>query len=255
MNYAEQLGHYREFVLRAGFQETFATGRIEAQFESLRDWSAAGDMAAKRAWFLEQRDRCTMRVEDIPLNDCRGWLTDPVTGNITHESGDFFMVQGVRVTLSADREVTSGWDQPILTQIGYDGGLLGILRQRINGIPHYLFEAKAEPGNYGLVLLSPTLQATFSNLKRAHGGKKPRFAEFFETPEQFPVQVLFSNWMSEDGGCLHKKRNYGMLVELDPAYKLDFPGTFAWFSLWQIKEFLKEDAWVNPHIRGIISHL
>ena len=34
-----------------------------------------------------------------------------------------------------------------LTQIGFDDGLSGLLRQRINGIPHYLIEAKAEPEN------------------------------------------------------------------------------------------------------------
>jgi len=42
--------------------------------------------------------------------------------------------------------------------------------------PHYLVQAKAEPGNYGLVSLSPSVQATFSNLERAHGGRAPTFA-------------------------------------------------------------------------------
>jgi len=253
--YSEKLSTYTSFIDNLGYQDTFAKARIEAQFESVKDWSDHGDIESKKRWFEEQRSQCVMQVKEIPLRDCRGWTTDEDSGNVHHESGEFFKVEGIRVELSESREVAVGWDQPILTQIGYDGGLLGIIRKRINGVPRYLLEAKAEPGNYGLVLLSPSLQATFSNLKMAHGGKKPRFAELFESPDKFDCTVLFANWMSEDGGRLYNKRNYGMLVDVGDDFELEFPDTFNWFSLWQIKELLQEDAWVNPHIRSIISHL
>ena len=253
--YCTKLTAYREMVEDLGLQDTFATGRVEAQFECIKDWSNHGDLESKKKWFEEQKKHCQMSVETIPLKDCEGWSTSQDNGNITHKSGAFFKVEGLRISLSTEREVSTGWDQPILTQIGFDGGLLGILRKRVNGIPRYLLEAKAEPGNYGLVLLSPTLQATFSNLKRAHGGSKPRFADIFESPDPNTMEKLFSNWMSEDGGRLYNKRNYGMLIEVDEDFELEIPDTFNWFSLWQIKELLKEDAWVNPHIRGIIAHL
>jgi dTDP-4-dehydro-6-deoxy-alpha-D-glucopyranose 2,3-dehydratase len=61
--------------------------------------------------------------------------------------------------------------------------------------------------------------------------------------------------MSEDGGRLHLKRNRGMLVEIPQGHDITVPDSFAWLSMWQIKECLFENAWVNPHIRGIISHL
>jgi oxidase EvaA len=253
--YLENFYKYKSFVELLGFEETFAKARIEAQFESIKDWSEVGDIKAQKAWFLEQKAKCTMDVVEIPLNECSGWLFEEKTGNITHESESFFKIEGLRTSLSEHREVKNGWDQPILTQIGYDGGLLGILRKRINGIPHYLLEAKAEPGNYGIVLLSPTLQATFSNLECAHGGNKPKYADLFENPEKYNATVLFSNWMSEDGGRLYKKRNKGILIEVTDDMGFDIPQTFNWFSLWQIKELIKEDAWVNPHIRSIISHL
>jgi oxidase EvaA len=197
-----------------------------------------------------------MRVEDISLRETRGWIIDPETGNVSHESGEFFSVHGIRVTETTSREVGArGWDQPILEQIGYDGGLLGILRNRFSGIPHYLLEAKAEPGNYEVVQLSPTLQATFSNLKRAHRGQKPRFAQYFEEPEANQGTVLYRQWLSEDGGRLHKKRNMGMLVEVPEGHDLEVPPGFIWASMFQIKALLNENALVNPHIRGIIAHL
>lgn len=255
--YAQLLDQYRQFL---SGQTGLAVDelRLETQVESLRDWSVTQTLDQLRDWYIDQKERCSMTVTDLPLNECRGWLMDQNTGEVRHQSGEFFKVQGVRVTMSADREVgTGGWDQPMVTQIGFDGGLLGLLRKRIDGIPHYLVEAKAEPGNPDLVQISPTLQATFSNLKQAHGGKRPRFAELFEEPSNYNATELFNQWMSEDGGRLHLKRNRGMLVEVPPDYTIneqELP-TFTWASLYQLKALLKENSWVNPHIRGIISHL
>lgn len=252
--FADAVERYRRFLDTAGVVVPFL--RVESHVESTCDWSQVATMGDVMAWFEGQRASCPMRVADIPLNEARGWIVDPDTGDVRHESGEFFTVHGIRVTQSVGREVGGGgWDQPILEQVGYDGGLLGILRRRINGIPHYLVEAKAEPGNYKTVQMSPTLQATFSNLKRAHEGRKPRFAELFERPEDHGATVLYSQWLSEDGGRLHLKRNRGMLVEVPEGTPVDAPGSFMWMSMWQIKECLNEDAWVNPHIRGIIAHL
>ena len=39
-------------------------------------------------------------------------------------------------------------------------------------------QARFEPGNYGPIQISPTLQATFSNLNQEHGGRKPHYHEF-----------------------------------------------------------------------------
>lgn len=252
-SFSDAVAAYEHFVAAHGLQVSHL--RAEVHVESMRDWSQVDDIESVREWFLSARRACPMVVEDIPLDEAKGWTIDPLTGNVSHDSGEFFSVHGVRVTQSSDREVSGGWDQPILTQVGFDGGLLGILRIRINGIPHYLIEAKAEPGNYEKLQLSPTLQATFSNLKRAHAGRKPSFAEYFETPELQGATVLYSQWLSEDGGRLHLKRNRGMLVEVAEGTPLEIPPSFRWMSMWQIKECLNENAWVNPHIRGIIAHI
>lgn len=229
--------------------------RAELMFESLADESCFGDIAAVRAWFAAQRAACTMTVDDIPLSECRQWSLCPSTGAMVHSSGEFFRVEGLRVGNSANREVVGGWDQPILTQVGYDGGILGLVRKRFGSVPHYLVEAKAEPGNYGLVQLTTTIQATFSNLKRAHKGKGTPYAELFTNPESEGVTVLFDVWMSEDGGRLHRKRNRTMLVEWPEDRELPLVADrYRWVSWHQIKTLLvEEDAIVAPHIRGVLS--
>lgn len=253
LNYDDTIFEYTRFINSLGLNLNEI--RIETHVESMLDWSLIGDIESTKKWFLEQQAKCAMTITDIPLSECRGWKVDSKNGWVQHDSGEFFIVQGVRVGLSSDREVEGGWDQPILTQVGFNGGLLGLLRKRIKGIPHYLVEAKAEPGNPDKVQISPTLQATFSNLKQAHGGKKPKYSEYFEYPENNNGTVLFSQWMSEDGGRLHLKRNRGMLVEVPEDTKIEFTDNFYWASLYQLKELIKQNSWVNPHIRGIISHL
>jgi len=114
-------------------------------------------------------------------------------------------------------------------------------------------QAKAEPGNIGKLQLSPTLQATTSNLLKAHGGTKPLFAEYFDEPKN--AKIIYAKWQSEDGGRFHLKSNYNMIVEVDENEDIDMPDSFIWVTLFQIKQLLKIENFVGPHIRGIISYL
>jgi oxidase EvaA len=91
--------------------------------------------------------------------------------------------------------------------------------------------------------------------ERASAIAKPKFSEYFETPEKMGGEILFSQWMSEDGGRLHLKRNKGMLVEISETDDVATPDNFYWASLYQLKELIKSNSWVNPHVRGIISSL
>ncbi|MBF7072226.1 NDP-hexose 2,3-dehydratase family protein [Glaciecola sp. MH2013] len=229
---------------------------IESFFESLNDWSQFHSLEDVKKWFIEKRKSSSLSVTNIPLNEVSGWKADPSTGNISHCSGDFFTVHGLRVN-SKNREVDITWEQPILEQVGYDGGLLGIIKKRFNDVPHYLCEAKEEPGNYGKVQISPSLQATFANLNQAHGGRKPHFAELFMSREKNEdLNVLFDSWLAEDGGRLHLKRNRGILLEVPADEEIELPNdNFIWLSLYQIKQLLTEDAWINPHVRGILAHV
>lgn len=207
------------------------------------------------SWFNDQQSQSNMTFEVIPLADCKGWAIDE-NGSLAHSSGEFFRVEGIRVSNTKAREVKGGWDQPILTQVGYDGGILGLIRKRINDVPHYLVEAKSEPGNYGITQISTSLQATFSNIKQAHKGDKTAFADLFMEPECNSGKVIFKRWMSEDGGRLLNKRNLSMVVEVDDLNLSDISGRYNWVTLNQLIEINRtKDSIIAPHIRGILSAL
>ena len=224
--------------------------RIETMLASIRDDNQLNKLDYIINWFNKKREESDMVVEEIGINDLDKWNVDPDTGNIKHESGGFFEVIGVKASNTFDREVgKKGWTQPMIAK--NPGGILGIIMKRINGVPHYLLQAKAEPGNIGKLQLSPTLQATTSNLLKAHGGSKPLFAEYFD--EENNPEIIYAKWQSEDGGRFHLKSNYNMIVEVKE--ELEIPDSFIWVTLYQIKQLMKIENFVGPHVRVIISYL
>ena len=226
--------------------------RIQTMLESIRDDNQINKLDYIIDWFNKKREESDMIVEEIGINDLDKWNIDENSGNISHDSSGFFQVIGVKVSNTFDREVgKKGWTQPMIAK--NPGGILGILMKRIDGIPHYLLQAKAEPGNIGKLQLSPTLQATTSNLLKAHGGSKPLYAEYFD--EENNPNIIYAKWQSEDGGRFHLKSNYNMIVEIKEDEELKIPDSFIWVTLYQIKQLMKIENFVGPHVRGIISYL
>ena len=253
--YKDELNLYLNSINR--LEHNLSDDILEFHFESLKDWSSFHNIDYIKMWYRKQVDSSSMTVREVPLSECEKWIVDK--HKIYHESGEFFSVKGVEVK-SKTREAKGGWSQPIIEQVGKDnplegglptdGGILGIIRKRFDGVPHYLLEAKFEPGNVNLVQLSPTLQATLSNMNAAHKGYTPHYLDYFVNPEKHKVH--FRNWLCEDGGRLYNKRNLNMLIEVDEPFEI-INDNFIWMSLYQIRFFIKKYDWVNSHVRGIFS--
>jgi oxidase EvaA len=251
-DYQSSLRVFKNFYTTLGGVDDWS---LEFKFERLFSFGGKGDFDVLLTWYKEQCAKCNMKIDLIPLQECREWSFDEKSGSYVHSSGEFFSVDGLRVSNTSSREVIGGWDQPILTQVGYDGGILGLLRKRFNGVPHYLVEAKIEPGNYNLVQISTTVQATFSNLKRAHKGSATPYSEYFLETDKMGAKVLFDRWMSEDGGRLYNKRNRSMIVEIHENFDLNIHAErYRWVTLYELIQLVvSQDAIVAPHIRGILS--
>ena len=201
-------------------------------------------------WLEEKRKNCDIETEEIGINNLDKWHVHPETGVISHDSEKFFSIIGVKVSGAENREVSS-WTQPMMKQ--QETGILGLITKKINGVKHYLLYAKYEPGNTHKIQLSPTLQATESNLKLAHGGKKPRFAEYFEDQEE--AKVLTSVVSVEDGGRFYLKTNRNMVAEVSENELNEIPDEYIWVNTIQLKKLLKIDNAVNSLVRSIVGSL
>jgi len=226
--------------------------RVEHMLESISDKNQFNNLDEVKAWFKKKVDECPMNVEQIGLKDVKGgWHFDD-KGDLVHESGGFFSIIGVKVANTQFRESGKGWEQPMIDQ-GTESSINATLRKKFNEVYHYLMQAKAEPGNYGKVQFSPTLQVTFSNFNQMHKGNKPLFSDLYDNPEKYTV--IYAHWLPEDGGRFYLKRIYSMLVEADENTEIEVPDGFIWLTMYQIKELLKQDNIVNPHVRSIIAHM
>lgn len=201
------------------------------------------------AWLKERQKSYPVTVEEVGINDIQGWKVDPVSGNITHDSGKFFSIIGVEVTGAADREVPS-WSQPMLKQ--EEVGISGVLVQQKAGVTRYLFYAKFEPGNIDMVQLSPTLQVSEGNLSLAHKGKRPRLAEYFDGTKG---RLVASVTGVEDGGRFYHKVNRSMLVEVDESEEVPITEDYIWLTLPEIKKLLRVDKVVNSLARNVCAIL
>lgn len=194
----------------------------------------------------------TVRLHTVltPVRRIDKWLTDKETGDISHESGRFFTITGVRVRHRTDTNEIE-WDQPIIEQP--ETGILGILATRIRGVLHFCLQAKEEPGNINSVQLAPTVQATYSNYSGAHGGRLPQFIELFLDPPE--KKIMFSRLQTEDGGRFLYKSNRNMIVYTDHDELRDLPDGFIWLTLRQIGVLLKRDNLINSCARSVLACL
>lgn len=211
---------------------------------------ARHDDAEVDAWIANRRSRPCLSARVIPLDELQRWGIDPETGNIRHETGRFFTLTGLKVRHRFEgREIE--WDQPIIDQP--EVGILGILAKRIDGILHFCLQAKEEPGNAGGMQLSPTVQATYSNYSRAHGGALPPLVGLFISPPE--GGVLYAKLQTEDGGRFLYKSNRNMIVRLDDAVTDEVPDGFIWLTLRQITRLMGRDNLVNACARSVLSSL
>ena len=171
-------------------------------------------------WLEGRRRAHRFRVDRIPFAELDGWSFEAGTGDLVHRTGRFFTVEGLRVTTSEG--AFPEWHQPIIRQP--EVGILGILVKEFDGVPHFLLQAKMEPGNRNLLQLSPTVQATRSNYTKAHQGADVKYLEYFHGARR--GRVLADVLQSEHGSWFYRKSNRNMLVEADgevPVHE-DFSG-------------------------------
>ncbi|MBI2870558.1 MAG: NDP-hexose 2,3-dehydratase family protein [Candidatus Omnitrophica bacterium] len=203
------------------------------------------------AWLTRFRETSQNSVERIGIRDLEKWRVEEGTGNIRHESGKFFSIEGVRIQMK-NREVAS-WCQPIINQP--EVGILGIIVKKIDGLYYFLMQAKTEPGNIDGYLISPTVQATKSNYTKVHGGRFPPFVEFFLNRRKDGRRSIYEGLQSEEGARFWKKNNLNVILEVDEGEFDEIPPEFCWMTLYQLKQLLLRDNFVNVCARSVLSCL
>ena len=193
------------------------------------------------AWIKKQKKRQKIIIKEKNISKLDLWKCK--SDRIHHNSKNFFSIVGLRVISNFYKHYT--WDQPLIYQ--NENGILGIVRRNKNGEPEYLMQAKVEPGNINKLQISPTVQATKSNYKRVHGGKKIQFLNFFLNKTNF----LVNSKQSEQGFRYLFKKNTNILLNVNR--NINFSKNHKWISKKHLISMVKKKNILNMDTLSVFS--
>lgn len=197
------------------------------------------------SWITRIKSKYDLDVRQIPLKDVKRWSQDEYS--IYHEDKKYFSVIGVNVHID-NREVKA-WSQPLIKSA--QEGIIAFLIKKINGVYHFLVQAKLEAGNFDIIELAPTLQCLTGNYRKGLSEYEPEFLNYVLKVN--PAQILYSSYQSEEGGRFYREQNKNLIIEVDESFPTAVPENFIWMTLNQIQVFLKFNNYLNIEARSLIS--
>lgn len=197
------------------------------------------------SWITRIKSKYDLDVRHIPLKDVKRWKQDEYS--IYHEDKKYFSVIAVNVHID-NREVKA-WSQPLIKSA--QEGIIAFLIKKINGVYHFLVQAKLEAGNFDIIELAPTLQCLTGNYRKGLSEYEPEFLNYVLNVK--PEQILYASFQSEEGGRFYREQNKNLIIEVDESFPTTVPENFTWMTLNQIQIFLKFNNYLNIEARSLIS--
>lgn len=198
------------------------------------------------SWLTALKSKYDLIVSRCRIKDMPGWYQDNLC--IAREDHRFFKIIGVKVSIE-NREVMN-WCQPLVKPM--QEGLCAFIIKKINGVYHFLIQAKLECGNFDVMELAPTVQCLTGNVY-SKDSVKPHFADYvLNTPKN---RIIADTLQSEEGGRFYKEQNRNLIVEADADFPLNLPDRYTWMTLGQIYDFLKFNNYLNIQARSLIAML
>lgn len=196
-------------------------------------------------WITSLKFKYELDVTPVGISEMKNWIYDGNT--IHHESGKYFDVMGSRVEIG-NREVVS-WDQPMVRSA--QEGLMGFIVKKINGIYHFLVQAKLESGNFDIVEMAPTVQCLTGNYRK---GKNEYTIPYLEQILNAPKdKIWYSSYQSEEGGRFFQEQNLNIIVEVGEEFPIEVEENYCWLTLNQMLSFVTYNNYLNIAARSLLS--
>lgn len=195
------------------------------------------------SWFTSLKAGYDLTVSETPLNEIAEW--ECKADEIVRKDKQYFRILGVRVSID-NREVRS-WCQPLVQPM--QQGICAFIAKKIDGIYHFLVQAKMECGNRDVFELAPTVQCLTGSIY--DGTPRPPFTDYVLNARK--EQIVFDTLQSEEGGRFYHEQNRNMLVIADEDFAETLPSTYCWMTLGQINNFLLYNNYINIQARSLIA--
>lgn len=198
------------------------------------------------SWLANLKAKYDLKVSPFPIKNMKDW--DLNDRDISRPDGKFFKIIGVNVTIE-NREVAS-WCQPLVQPM--QEGICAYIIKKINGVYHFLVQAKLECGNFDVLELAPTLQCLTGAIPE-NKELRPAFYDYIMNVH--PKQIIYDVKQSEEGGRFYHEQNRNMIVEVGDDFRTEVPERYTWMTLEQIYQFLRFNNYLNIQSRSLIAAL
>jgi oxidase EvaA len=222
-------------------RQDYEQGMLISSLDGERSLYAIDDIIT---WFTQLKTMYEMVVKPVSLFDLKDWVIEE--DQIRHKENRFFKVIAAYVEIS-NREVTT-WSQPLIEPA--QNGLCAFIVKRINGVYHFLVQAKLECGNFDILEMAPTVQCLTGNYRETKKGILP-FLDYVLNVK--PEQIKYDTFQSEEGGRFYREENRNMIIEADDDFPMEVPENYTWMTLNQMSFFLKFNNYLNIQARSLIS--
>ncbi|MEE4331140.1 MAG: NDP-hexose 2,3-dehydratase family protein [Wenzhouxiangella sp.] len=206
----------------------------------MNDVVLAHDAKTARDFLSSTAEASCYSLRRIRMSAQEDWRL--VDGALSHKTGGFFSVAGVRGKQTPDDEHLMLY-QP-------QSALTGLILCRSQETVFVLLQARVEPGNTGVIQYGPTIQSTPANYLRLHGGRTTSYVDRFT--EFRPGTRLLTHSMQLDLGCRYfQKSKTHHYLEVDEL--IDCAENMIWVSTDALSELLFDDNLLNADLRSLLA--
>ncbi|RYY98150.1 MAG: NDP-hexose 2,3-dehydratase [Chitinophagaceae bacterium] len=195
-------------------------------------------------WFTNLKAAYDLNIKSLPLHAVRDWVIEE--DRIRHKDDKYFRVIGVNVEIG-NREVTS-WDQPLIEPV--QEGVCAFIVKEIRGVLHFLVQAKVESGNFDILEMAPTVQCLTGSYRDPNSLQNlPYLSYVLDTQGT----VIYDALQSEEGGRFYREQNRNLILLAGEDFPEEVPENYMWMTLYQMKQFIKFNNYLNIQARSLIS--
>lgn len=195
-------------------------------------------------WITKLKCQFELKVNSIPLNEVSQWVIGE--DEIRHVEDKYFRVIGLDVEIE-NRE-TQAWSQPLIESV--NEGLCAFICKKIDGVLHFIVQAKMECGNFDILELAPTVQCLTGNYRVNVEGVLPFLDYVLNTTEE---SIVFSAMFSEEGGRFFQEQNLNQIIVVGDEFPEQLPSNYIWMTLNQLLDFLRFNNYLNVQCRSLVS--
>jgi oxidase EvaA len=206
--------------------------------------SSLHDFDAILNWLTVMKCRYELEVIPKSIFSLKDWVISKE--NISHVQGKYFKVIATKVSIS-NREVTS-WTQPLVEPC--QQGIVAFILKKINGVYHFLVQAKLECGNFDIVEMAPTVQCLTGSYD--DHSKVPFLSYVLQAKAE---QLYFDTLQSEEGGRFYREQNRNLIVLVDSDFPEQIPENYCWITQQQMITFIKFNNFLNIQARSLLASL